>query len=237
MRETWVIGRPLSFAQALICACAALQILLRRARRADRHAGIAQAQQHVARQHEGVPAEEAQQVLAAEAAQPRAALGEDFQQPDLVVGRPVGQKLAEAAVLGRDLAHEPGVVAHRPDLLRIAHDALVRGELLPELGGLEQQPLGIELEEGLLEARPFLVDDAPHEARREDAGRHFRQHAVVAELGQRLVVGLLGQEAREHLLAALALGGALADALERHLGHARHGATPASRRRSRRRSP
>ena len=169
VRDTWVIGRPLSSAQALICACAALQVLLRGARAAHRHARIAQAQQHVARQHEGVPAEEAQQVLAAEAAQPRAALAEHVQQPDLVVGRPVGQELAEAAVLGRDLAHELRVVAHRPDLLRVAHDALVRCELLPELGGLEQQPLGIELEERLLEARPFLVDDVPHEAGREDA--------------------------------------------------------------------
>ena len=116
------------------------QVLLGRAR-TDRHAGVAQAEQHVARQHEGIPTQEAQQVLAAEAAQPRAALGEHFHQPDLIVGRPVGQEVAEAAVLGCDVGHELGVLAHRLDLLRIAHDALVRGELLPELGGLEQQPL------------------------------------------------------------------------------------------------
>src|SRR6185437_13094504 len=102
----------------------------------------------------------------------------------------------------------------RPDLLRVAHDALVGGELLPELGGLEQEPPGIELEERFLEARPLLVDHAPDETRREDTTGHLRQDAVVAELRQRLVVGLPGQEARQHLLSALALGSALPDPFE-----------------------
>ena len=194
------------------------QILLRGAG-ADRHAGIAQAGQHVARQHEGVPAEEAQEILAAEAAQPRAALGEELHQADLIVGRPGREELAEAAVLVRDLEHELRVVAHRLDLAGVAHDALVGHQLFPELGGLEQQRLGIELEERFLEARPLLVDHVPHEARREDALGHLRQDPVVRQLRQRLLVGLLGQQARQHLGAALALFGAGADRFERDLRH------------------
>ena len=92
------------------------QILLGRAR-ADRHAAVAQAGQHVALQDEGVPAQEAQEILSAEAAQPCAALGEYLHQPDLIVGRPAGEELAEAAMFFRDIEHEVRILAHRLDLL------------------------------------------------------------------------------------------------------------------------
>ena len=80
--------------QALICVCAALRSFFEVPLR-DRHARVAQAAQHIARQHEGIPAQETQKVLAAEAAQPRSALDQHVEQADLVVGRPVGEKLAE----------------------------------------------------------------------------------------------------------------------------------------------
>ena len=76
-----------------------------------------------------------------------------------------------------------GVAAHGHDLLRMAHDALVAGEALPELVGLAAAARRLEAEEGRLEARPLLLDHAPHEAGREDALRHLRQHPVVAPAG------------------------------------------------------
>lgn len=45
------------------------------------------------------------------------------------------------------------------DLLRVAHDAFVGCQLVPEIITLEQKPLRLEAKEGLLEARPFLLDD------------------------------------------------------------------------------
>src|SRR5476651_1540533 len=70
------------------------QVLLRGAR-TDRHAAVAQARQHVALQHEGVPAEEAQEILPAETAQARAALGQKLHQADLIVGRPAREERSE----------------------------------------------------------------------------------------------------------------------------------------------
>ena len=76
---------------------------------------------------------------------------------------------------------------------------------------------GLETEERLLEPRPFGLDHAPGKARRKHPLGHFRQNAVVAELGERLQIGLRRQQAGERLGAALALLGAGADRLER--GH------------------
>jgi hypothetical protein len=64
-------------------------------------------------------------------------------------------------VLLRDTLDESRVVANRLDLLRIAHDALVGRQLVPEIVRLEQQPLRLEAEKRLFETRPFLLDDAP----------------------------------------------------------------------------
>ena len=50
---------------------------------------------------------------------------------------------------------------------------------MPEIVRLEQQALRLEAEEGLFEARPFLLDHAPHEAGRENPLGHRRQDAVV----------------------------------------------------------
>ena len=181
VRETWVIGRPLSLAQALSCACAVAQVLLR---------GGAGA---VARRHRAGRA--ARRPTATKASQPRKRrrywpLKPPSREPRLASSssRPTwssagqsAEELAEAAVLGRRSRSRTSH-CRAPTLIfcGLRTMRLSRGELLPELGRLEQQPLGIEAEEGLLEARPLLVDHAPHEAGREDALRHLRQHAVVA---------------------------------------------------------
>src|SRR4029453_19684520 len=49
------------------------------------------------------------------------------------------------------------------------------------------------------------------------------------ELRERFVVGLLGHQACQNLVAALALGGALADALERHLCHRSYSSQPSKK--------
>jgi len=98
--------------------------------------------------------------IAAEAAAVPSEIGH---QPDLVVCGPAREEPAEAAMLVRDAFDERGIVAHRPDLLRIANDPAVRRELFPEIVGLEQQPLRLESEESLFEAGPLLLDDSPHE--------------------------------------------------------------------------
>ena len=85
---------------------------------------------------------------------------------------------------------------------------------MPEIVGLEEQTLRLEAEEGLLEARPFLLDDAPDEAGREDALSHGRQDAVVGHGGERGIVRRRPEQRGQHGLAALALGGAGADRLE-----------------------
>src|SRR5581483_5820301 len=79
-----------------------VEILLRRAT-GDGHAGILEAHQHALRQHEGVRAQETQQVLATEAAKARAALAQHFEQADLSVARRAGEEFAEAAVLLGDI--------------------------------------------------------------------------------------------------------------------------------------
>ena len=48
-------------------------------------------------------------------------------------------------------------------------------------------------------------------------------------LASALLLGFLGIRLRQHLLAALALGGALADALEGYLGHRRYSSQPSKK--------
>ena len=175
----WARGSPVFFAQRLIWSWMTARSFFDPGLLADFEAGIAQRQHHVVRQDEAVPAEPAQQILPGIAAEPAAVLAEIGHQPDLVVGRPAGEEFAETAMLLGDAFDEGGVVAHRPDLLRVAHDAAVGGEVVPEIVGLEQQPLRLEAEEGLLETRPFLLDHPPHEAGRENALGDRRQDAVV----------------------------------------------------------
>ena len=177
-------------------------------------AGVAQTGDHVLRGHEGVVAEEPQQHLAGRAAEPPATLGQDFEQPDLVGGRPIGEELAERAMLLRHIQDEARVLAHRGDLRAVADDAGVHRQLVPELVGLEREPRGLEAEKSLLESGPFRFDHAPGEPGREHPPGHFGEHAVVAELHQRLRVGLGRHEAGERFGAALALFGPGADGSE-----------------------
>ena len=148
------------------------------------------ASDHVARQDVAVPAEPAQEILPRRAAEPAAVLAQIGRQPDLVVGRPRRQELAEAAMLFGDPLDEDCVLAHRHDLLAVAHDARVGSQLIPEIFRLKEQRLRLETKECLLESRPFCLDYAPNKACREDALGHCGQDAVVGDLGQRGVVGL-----------------------------------------------
>ena len=114
-------------------------------------------------------------------------------------------------MLLRHTLDEGGVVAHRLDLLRIAHDALVGRQIVPEIVGLEQQPLRLEVEESFLEAWPFLFDDAPDETGGKDALGHNRQNAIVSDVSHGGIVGRRPQKRRKLRLAALAFGGSGAD--------------------------
>ena len=82
---------------------------------------------------------------------------------------------------------------------------------MPEIVRLEQQPLRLEAEEGLFEARPFLLDHPPDEAGRENPLGHRRQDAVVRHLGDRRIVRRRAEQRLQHGVAALALCGACAD--------------------------
>ena len=168
-----------------------------------------------------VPAQPAKEVLAGCAAEPAAVLAEISGQPDLVVRRPCRQEFSEAAVLRGDALDEGGVLAHRHDLLAVAHDTLVGGEIVPEILRLEEQRLRFEAKECFLETWPFDFDDPPDEPRREYALGHGRQDAVVRHIRQRGVVGLRTEQLVQRRLAPFAPGGAFADFLE-----AWHGADP-----------
>jgi hypothetical protein len=120
-------------------------------------------------------------------------------------------------VLPRHRRNEGGILPDGLDLLRVLHDAAVAGEIVPELVRLEGERLRHEAEEGLLEARPFLLDDAPDKACREDPLRHLRQHAVVGDGGERGPVRDRRQQRGQSRLASLALGRACPDRLE--IGH------------------
>jgi hypothetical protein len=141
-------------------------------------------------------------------------LAEIGRQSNLVVLRPCSQEFSEAVVLPGDAVDEDRVLAHRHDLLAVAHDALVGGEVVPEILRLEEQLLRLEADERFLEARPLGFDDAPDEASREYTLGHGRQDAVVRDLRKRGVVGFWTEQLVKRRLAALAPGGALADFLE-----------------------
>jgi hypothetical protein len=94
---------------------------------------------------------------------------------------------------------------------------------VPEVVGLEHQPLRIEAVKGLLEARPFVLDHAPGEAGAEHPLRHLGENAVVLQLAERLRIRLWRQQARQRLGAAFALLGAGTDGLERRHAAARLG--------------
>ncbi len=87
-------------------------------------------------------------------------------------------------------------------------------QVVPEIVGLERQLGRLEAKEGLLEARPFLLDHAPGKARREHALGHLRENAVVAELLKRLGARFRRQQFFERLRPALALLGAGQDGFE-----------------------
>ena len=207
---------PLSSAQALNCACT-----LARSRFEVTVSAISSpaSRRHstTSRRDEPVPAEEAQHHLPGIAAEPAAALRKQFEQPDLVGGRPLRQELAEAAVLPGDVLDEAGIGAHRHDLGAVADDARVLHQGVPEVIRLQRQRARLEAEERLLEPRPLGLDHAPRKARRKHPPGHFRQDTVVAELGERLRIGLGRQQAGQRLGPALALLGTGANGLER--GH------------------
>src|SRR5262245_47148686 len=78
------------------------KILLRARSLGDIETGIAQAGHHVRRRDEAVLADEAKEVLPGAPAESDTALAEQIEQSHLVVGRPLRQELAEAAVLAGD---------------------------------------------------------------------------------------------------------------------------------------
>ena len=148
---------------------------------------------------------------------PAAALGKQFEQPDLVGGRPCRKELAEAAVLLGDVPNEARIGAHRHDLGAVADDVRVLHPVVPELVRLQRQWPRLEAGKRLLETRPFVLDHAPGKARAKHALGHFGENPVIAEPGERLRVGLRRQQFCERLGAALALFGPGANGLER--GH------------------
>ena len=112
-----------------------------------------------------------------------------------------------AAMLGRQVHEELGVVAHGQDLLRIADDAGV-----PEVGvelvvGHGRVDPGLEAVKRRLEARPFVVDDLPVEPGLEYAAGHLAEPAVVRGGGElRPAPGtMLGDQSLQRRLAALPL--------------------------------
>lgn len=141
-------------------------------------------------------------------------LAEIGHQSDLVVGRPFGKEMTEAAMLSGHTLDEGGIVANGPDLLRIAHDALIGSQIVPEIVRLEQQPLRLETQKSLLEAWPFLLDDPPDETGGEDPLGHGRENAVVRDLGDGGVVGHRPEQRRKLRFAALAFCRAQANFLK-----------------------
>jgi hypothetical protein len=99
-------------------------------------------------------------------------------------------------------------------ICRVAHDARVLRQRLPELVRLECELRGLEVLESLLEARPFRLDHAPGEAGGKHALRHFRQHAVVLERREGSRVRLGREKAAERRGAPLARLGAAANGFE-----------------------
>ena len=178
-------------------------------------AGVTQAGDDVPRTDKSVPAEKPQQHLAGIAAEPAAALGQEFEQADLVGGRPPGEELAETAVLLRHILDQARIQAHRADLRAVAHDPRVLHEPVPEVVGLEGEPRRLEAEKSRFESGPLRFDHAPGEAGREHPPGHFREDAIIAELGERLRVRLRRHEPGERRGAAFALLGPGADGLER----------------------
>ena len=75
-------------------------------------------------------------------------------------------------MLARDPVDESSVLPDGAYLLRVAHDAFVGSEVVPEVIRLEEQSFRLEAEEGFLETRPFLLDHAPHEPGGKDPLRH-----------------------------------------------------------------
>jgi hypothetical protein len=191
------------------------QILFRAWLLRDVETGFAQARHHVARRHEAVPADDPQKILTGVPSEPGAAFGQQFEQAEMIVQRPGRQQPAEAAVLARDVGHEPRVMTHGHDLLGVPYDAGIADEPLPELVRLEQQPFRLEPEEGGLEGRPFVVDDAPDKAGAEDPLGHLGQHPVVVETAQHGRARYLVEERSKGVLPALALGRTRPDRRER----------------------
>ena len=69
--------------------------------------------------------------------------------------------------------------------------------------GCKRERAGLEAEKRLFEPLPFVLDHAPGKTRRKHPLGHFGQNAVVAELGERLRIGLRRQQLVQRLGPAL----------------------------------
>ena len=205
-------GRPVSFAQRLICAWMTARSFFDDGFSPISRPASRKREHHVVRQDETVPAQPAQQILPGIAAEPAAVLAEIGHQPDLIVGRPLPARNLPKLPCSFEMRSTKAALS-RTDLIfcGLRTMRLSRGQLVPEIVGLEQQPLRLEAEEGRFEARPFLLDHAPDEAGRENALGYGRQDAVVGNLGERLIVRHRAEQRFQHVIAALAFGGARPD--------------------------
>ena len=98
MRDRCVSGSPVSAAQALNWSWTWRKSFLELRIVRNIEAGVAQAGDDVGGEHEGVLAEKAQEELPGLAAEPRALLGQEIHEADLIGWRPVGQEFGETAV-------------------------------------------------------------------------------------------------------------------------------------------
>ena len=115
------------------------QVHLRRRFFGDVESGRDEASRDVDRRDEAISADKAQEVLTGMPTEPRAAFGQVIEKANLIIGRPSSQEFSEAAVLACGFGDERRIRPDGADLLRVAHDARIARESVPEFVGFELQ--------------------------------------------------------------------------------------------------
>ena len=99
--------------------------------------------------------------------------------PQLVIARPVGNKMTKPLVTPRLLLDEKHVLLQRLDLLPVANNTAIAGKRLPLLGREKTQLAGVKSEKGFFEARPLILDNLPTKASLINRLGHHSQIAIV----------------------------------------------------------
>jgi hypothetical protein len=143
-----------------------------------------QRRDYVVARYKRVLADHAQEARRRQPSQLMPAFFQKGPQADDVGHWPVGDQFAKAALFMGHIQNELRIARHAFELAQVSDDPRILHQALQVLGAHQHDFFRVELEEHFFKCRPLGVHQAVLEAGAEDAQRHGREVAIIADLAQ-----------------------------------------------------